>query len=95
LDLPNFDLSQASVKYVFITRPSLASEPCGFSAMAGKIFQYLRSPRFPRFYQPNAMCEWTLQGPPGTLIILDFTDFQTESNGDYFRVSTSIPSTNK
>uniref|UniRef100_T1IXR4 Uncharacterized protein n=1 Tax=Strigamia maritima TaxID=126957 RepID=T1IXR4_STRMM len=47
----------------------------------------IESPGYPK-YAPNLNCKWTLEGPIGTNIILQFTEFVTEATFDTVHVLT-------
>ncbi|UYV83192.1 clec-78 [Cordylochernes scorpioides] len=44
------------------------------------------TPNYPNKYGPNADCKWTLEGPIGSGIILQFSEFETESNFDTVQI---------
>lgn len=46
----------------------------------------IESPNFPNKYGPNMDCQWTLEGPVGHSIILQFYEFDTEKNFDTLQI---------
>ena len=46
----------------------------------------IESPNYPSKYRPLADCKWTLQGPPGMSILLQFTEFESERNYDTLQI---------
>ncbi|KAK7079934.1 Calcium ion binding, partial [Halocaridina rubra] len=44
------------------------------------------SPEFPKKYGPNMNCKWTLEGPVGHNVILQFFEFDTEKNFDTVQI---------
>ena len=46
----------------------------------------IESPNYPGKYRPLADCKWTLEGPVGTSIILQFTEFDTERTFDTVQI---------
>ncbi|XP_028967225.1 uncharacterized protein LOC108863645 [Galendromus occidentalis] len=46
----------------------------------------IQSPNYPQRYDSNLDCKWTLEGPLGTGIVLQFSDFETEANFDAVQV---------
>ncbi|GAB6028275.1 hypothetical protein CHUAL_002455 [Chamberlinius hualienensis] len=48
----------------------------------------IESPGFPKKYEPNLDCKWTLEGPVGYSIMLQFFDFSTEENFDTVQILT-------
>lgn len=48
----------------------------------------IESPEYPKKYQPNMDCKWTLEGPIGHNIVLQFFEFDTETNFDTVQILT-------
>ena len=48
----------------------------------------LESPNYPQKYNGSVTCKWTLEGPVGHNIILQFNDFETEKNFDTVQILT-------
>ncbi|XP_015790438.1 uncharacterized protein LOC107367263 isoform X1 [Tetranychus urticae] len=46
----------------------------------------VQSPHYPNRYNPNSECKWTLEGPIGSGMILQFTEFETEANFDTVQI---------
>ncbi|GIY99817.1 cubilin [Caerostris extrusa] len=46
----------------------------------------IQSPNYPNKYEPSSDCKWTLEGAVGTGIVLQFSDFETESNFDTVQI---------
>ena len=46
----------------------------------------IESPNYPGKYRPLADCKWTLEGPVGESIILQFTEFDTERTFDTVQI---------
>ncbi|XP_055948273.1 uncharacterized protein LOC129981454 isoform X2 [Argiope bruennichi] len=46
----------------------------------------IQSPNYPNRYFANSNCKWTLEGPIGTGIVLQFSDFDTESSFDTVQI---------
>ncbi|KAG0433549.1 hypothetical protein HPB47_019805, partial [Ixodes persulcatus] len=46
----------------------------------------IQSPNYPNKYEPNLDCKWTLEGPLGTGVVLQFSEFETEANFDTVQV---------
>jgi len=46
----------------------------------------IESPNYPGKYRPLADCKWTLEGPVGTSIVLQFTEFDTERTFDTVQI---------
>ena len=46
----------------------------------------VQSPNFPNRYDSNSDCKWTLEGPIGSGMILQFTEFETEANLDTVQI---------
>lgn len=44
------------------------------------------SPNYPNKYDPNSDCKWTLEGPIGSGMILQFSEFDTENNFDQVQI---------
>ena len=38
----------------------------------------IQSPRYPNLYPSNANCQWTIQAPEGSAIVLQFQTFDLE-----------------
>ncbi|KAE8738022.1 hypothetical protein FOCC_FOCC016509 [Frankliniella occidentalis] len=54
-----------------------------YMASSGDVVE---SPSYPHKYPPLANCEWTLEGPQGHNILLQFQDFETEKTFDTVQV---------
>ncbi|XP_071520140.1 uncharacterized protein uif isoform X2 [Panulirus ornatus] len=48
----------------------------------------IESPEYPKKYGPNMDCKWTLEGPVGHNVILQFFEFDTEKNFDTVQILT-------
>ncbi|XP_013781236.1 uncharacterized protein LOC106465521 [Limulus polyphemus] len=46
----------------------------------------VQSPNYPNKYGSNSDCKWTLEGPVGSGIVLQFSDFETEANFDTVQI---------
>ncbi|XP_042883171.1 sushi, von Willebrand factor type A, EGF and pentraxin domain-containing protein 1-like isoform X2 [Penaeus japonicus] len=46
----------------------------------------IESPEYPKKYGPNLDCKWTLEGPIGHNVILQFSEFDTERNFDTVQI---------
>ena len=46
----------------------------------------LESPQYPQKYPSMANCKWTLEGPHGHNILLQFQEFETEKNFDTVQI---------
>ena len=46
----------------------------------------IKSQNYPGKYQPFSDCKWTLEGPRGTNIVLQFSEFDTEKNFDTVQI---------
>ncbi|XP_076318247.1 uncharacterized protein LOC143229580 isoform X1 [Tachypleus tridentatus] len=46
----------------------------------------VQSPNYPNKYASNLDCKWTLEGPVGAGIVLQFSDFETEANFDTVQI---------
>lgn len=46
----------------------------------------VQSPNYPNRYEPNSDCKWTLEGPIGSGMVLQFSEFETESNFDAVQI---------
>ena len=46
----------------------------------------IQSPNYPSSYSEHLRCIWTLNAPPGNLVQVDFSDFDTESGSDTVKV---------
>ena len=46
----------------------------------------IESPNYPNKYGPNMNCQWTLEGPVGHNIVLQFYEFDTEKNFDTVQI---------
>lgn len=46
----------------------------------------VQSPNYPSRYEPNSDCKWTLEGPVGSGMILQFAEFETEPNFDTVQI---------
>ncbi|KAG1655606.1 Fibropellin-1 [Nymphon striatum] len=46
----------------------------------------IESPNYPKKYKPNSDCKWTLEGPVGSKLILQFSEFETEENFDTVQI---------
>lgn len=46
----------------------------------------IQSPSYPSKYEPFSDCKWTLEGPRGTNIVLQFSEFDTEKNFDTVQI---------
>ncbi|XP_018027289.2 sushi, von Willebrand factor type A, EGF and pentraxin domain-containing protein 1, partial [Hyalella azteca] len=46
----------------------------------------IESPNYPNKYGPNMECQWTLEGPVGHNIVLQFYEFETEKNFDTVQI---------
>ncbi|XP_067122803.1 uncharacterized protein [Centruroides vittatus] len=46
----------------------------------------VQSPNYPNKYKPNSNCKWTLEGPIGSGIVLQFSEFETETNFDTVQI---------
>ncbi|XP_045614794.2 uncharacterized protein uif isoform X1 [Procambarus clarkii] len=46
----------------------------------------IESPEYPKKYGPNMDCKWTLEGPVGHNVILQFFEFDTEKNFDTVQI---------
>ena len=46
----------------------------------------IESPQYPKKYGPNMDCKWTLEGPVGHNIVLQFFEFDTEKNFDTVQI---------
>lgn len=46
----------------------------------------IQSTNYPDRYESNSDCKWTLEGPIGTGIVLQFSDFETEANFDTVQI---------
>ncbi|XP_074599235.1 sushi, von Willebrand factor type A, EGF and pentraxin domain-containing protein uif isoform X2 [Brevipalpus obovatus] len=46
----------------------------------------VQSPNYPSRYEPNSDCKWTLEGPIGSGMILQFAEFETEPNFDTVQI---------
>ncbi|XP_064091137.1 sushi, von Willebrand factor type A, EGF and pentraxin domain-containing protein 1-like isoform X2 [Macrobrachium nipponense] len=46
----------------------------------------IESPEYPKKYGPNLDCKWTLEGPVGHNVILQFYEFDTEKNFDTVQI---------
>lgn len=57
---------------------------CHFHMQSGG--DVIESPSFPQKYPALANCKWTLEGPQGTNIILQFQEFDTEKNFDIVQI---------
>lgn len=44
------------------------------------------SPNYPNKYEPNSDCKWTLEGPIGSGMVLQFSEFDTENNFDQIQI---------
>lgn len=44
------------------------------------------SPNYPNKYEPNSDCKWTLEGPVGSGMVLQFSEFDTENNFDQVQI---------
>lgn len=57
---------------------------CHFHMQSGG--DVIESPSFPQKYPALSGCKWTLEGPQGTNIILQFQEFDTEKNFDIVQI---------
>ncbi|XP_058454733.1 uncharacterized protein LOC131432461 isoform X2 [Malaya genurostris] len=57
---------------------------CNFHMQSGG--DVIESPSYPQKYPALSTCKWTLEGPQGTNIILQFQDFDTEKNFDIVQI---------
>lgn len=46
----------------------------------------IESPNYPNKYRPLSDCKWTLEGPIGTSVMLQFTEFETEKTFDTVQI---------
>ena len=46
----------------------------------------VQSPNYPNRYESNAECRWTLEGPVGSGMVLQFSEFETESSFDAVQI---------
>lgn len=54
-----------------------------YMASSGDVVE---SPNYPHKYQPLADCKWTLEGPQGHNILLQFQEFETEKSFDTVQI---------
>lgn len=60
-----------------------ASECHFYMASSGDVVE---SPNYPHKYPPFSDCKWTLEGPQGQNIVLQFQDFETEKSFDTVQI---------
>ena len=49
-------------------------------------FHFTESSNYPNKYRAFSDCKWTLEGPRGTNIVLQFSNFETEKNFDTVQI---------
>lgn len=57
---------------------------CHFHMQSGG--DVIETPNYPQKYAPLSKCKWTLEGPQGSNIILQFQEFDTEKNFDTVQI---------
>lgn len=57
---------------------------CDFHMQSGG--DVIESPNYPHKYGPLAKCKWTLEGPQGSNIVLQFQEFETEKTFDTVQI---------
>ncbi|XP_055635764.1 uncharacterized protein LOC129775276 isoform X1 [Toxorhynchites rutilus septentrionalis] len=66
---------------------------CHFHMQSGG--DVIESPNFPQKYSALSSCKWTLEGPQGTNIILQFQEFDTEKHFDTVQILVGGRTENK
>ncbi|XP_060063967.1 sushi, von Willebrand factor type A, EGF and pentraxin domain-containing protein 1-like [Ylistrum balloti] len=69
---------------LFYTLPSISADQCHFHVMSNQ--GQLSSPGYPGQYPNNTQCSWLIEGPPCSVVKVQFSKIETEPDFDEVRV---------